>query len=92
MRSQVQNFQFGSIQTPKKSDIIEQTSRNGRFIFMLMETGSSGFSLSLSIFVIVIINKLQGFTFHIETIAWYKALPYYWARAGPAASIMVQTR
>lgn len=44
---------------------------------MLMETGSSELSLSLSIFVIVVITKLQGFTLHNGTVAWYKALPYY---------------
>lgn len=57
-----------------------------------METGSSVFILLLGIFAVVIVMKLQGFTFHILTIAWYKALPYDWSRAGPDALIMMQNR
>lgn len=63
-----------------------------KFPFMLMEAGSSVFSLLLSIFVVVIVTKLQGSTFHILIIAWYKVLPYYWLRVGPDALIMMQTR
>lgn len=61
------------------------------FPFMLMEAGSSVFSLLLSVFV-VIVTKLQGSTFHILIIAWYKVLPYYWLRVGSDALITMQTR
>lgn len=34
-----------------------------------------------SIFVVVIVTKLQGLTFHILIIAWYKVLLSYWFKS-----------
>jgi hypothetical protein len=73
----------------RKLGIKEWISRDGKFLFMLMETDSSVFSLLLSIFV-VLVTKLQALTFHILIIAWYKVLPYYWVRVVPDVLIIVK--